>query len=80
MLPDAPVPQPGIISGTVVDVNGDAVPGATVVLQGPSLKSARTIASNSNGFFEFNDVEPELPVTSLSPPGDLPAGLRPTLL
>jgi len=61
VLPDAPRPQPGIISGTVVDVNGDAVPGATVVLQGPSLRSARTIASNSNGFFEFNDVEPGTP-------------------
>jgi hypothetical protein len=61
VLPDAPRPQPGIIAGTVVDVNGDAVPGATVVLQGPSLKRPRMIASNNNGFFEFNDVEPGTP-------------------
>ena len=61
VLPDAPRPQPGIIVGTVIDVNSDAVPGATVVLQGPALKSPRTVASNNNGFFEFNDVEPGTP-------------------
>ncbi len=32
-VPDAPRPQPAIIVGTVVDVNGDTVPGATVILQ-----------------------------------------------
>jgi len=58
-LPDAPRPQPGIIVGTVVDVNGDAVPGANVVLQGLTLKTPRTVVSNGNGFFEFNDVDPE---------------------
>ena len=50
-LPDAPRAQPGIIVGTVLDVNNDAVPSATVVLQGPILKSPRTVASNDNGFF-----------------------------
>jgi hypothetical protein len=59
VLPNAPRPEPGIIVGTVIDVNDDSIPGATVVLQGPTLKSARTLASNDNGFFEFNGVEPE---------------------
>jgi len=59
LLPNAPTPEPGIIVGTVVDINGDAVPGATVVLEGPTLKSPRTLVSNDNGFFEFNGVEPE---------------------
>jgi hypothetical protein len=61
VLPDAPRAQPGIIVGTVLDVNDDAVPGATVVLQGPGLKSPRTLVSNDNGFFEFNDLEPGAP-------------------
>jgi hypothetical protein len=56
---DAPKPQPGVIVGTVVDPNDDAIPGATVILESPTLKSRRMIASNDKGFFQFNDVEPE---------------------
>jgi hypothetical protein len=56
---DAPRPQPGVIVGTVVDLNDDAIPGATVILESPTLKSPRTIVSNDKGFFEFHDVEPE---------------------
>src|ERR1700757_671967 len=56
---DAPKPQPGIIVGTVVDLNNDPIPGATVVLQGPTLEGTRTAAANENGFFEFKDLEPE---------------------
>jgi Carboxypeptidase regulatory-like domain len=59
LLPDAPGPETGIIAGTVTDVNDDAIPGATVVLQGPTLKSPRRLVSNDNGFFEFNGVEPD---------------------
>jgi Carboxypeptidase regulatory-like domain len=58
LAPDAPRPQRGIIVGTVVDVNNDAVPGASVVLQGPALSPSRTILSNQNGFFQFTDVDP----------------------
>ena len=57
VVPDAPRPQPGVIVGTVVDVNNDAVPGATVVLEGPT-QTPRTAVSNDNGLFEFHDVEP----------------------
>jgi len=60
-LPDAPKAQPGIIVGTVVDVNDDAVPGATVVLQSPALKNRLIVVANDNGFFEFNDLEPGTP-------------------
>src|SRR5882762_6130101 len=58
LLTDAPKPQPGIIVGTVVDVNDDTVPGATVVLEGPALRDPRMVVSNDNGFFEFKDLEP----------------------
>jgi Carboxypeptidase regulatory-like domain len=58
LLPDAPNPQPGIIVGTVVDVNDDTVPGATVALEGPAVRGPRTVISKSNGFFEFKGLEP----------------------
>lgn len=56
MWPDAPRPQSGTIVGTVTDVNGGIVAGATVSLQ--SHEDPRTTLSNNNGYFEFNDVEP----------------------
>jgi len=68
-LPDAPKPQPGIIVGTVVDVNNNTVPGAAVVLQGPVVKSLRTVVSNDNGFFEFSDLDPETYHVSISAQG-----------
>jgi hypothetical protein len=58
-VPDAPKPQPGVIVGTVVDVNNDAIPGATVVLEGPALQTPRTVVSNDNGLFEFHEVAPQ---------------------
>jgi Carboxypeptidase regulatory-like domain len=57
LLPDAPKPEPAIITGTVIDVNNDTVPGATVVLAEPGLKDPRTIVTNDNGFFQFTGVE-----------------------
>jgi hypothetical protein len=53
--PDA---QPGNISGTLTDVNDDAVVGASVVLQGPVASDRRIVATNDNGFFEIRDVKP----------------------
>jgi Carboxypeptidase regulatory-like domain len=58
LLPEAPRAQPGIIVGTVIDVNDDTVPGATVVLQGATAKVPRTVLSNDQGFFMFSQVEP----------------------
>jgi hypothetical protein len=51
-----PNPQPGNISGTVTDVNDNAVAGATVVLQGPVTSDGLTVVTNDSGFFEMRDV------------------------
>jgi hypothetical protein len=57
----APDPQPGHISGTVTDDNGDIVPGATVVLEGSAQNGQRALA-NDNGGFAFDNVSPGSPV------------------
>jgi hypothetical protein len=54
----APLPQAGTIIGTVQDVNGGVVPGATVVLRGSSPADERRIVSQDNGFFQFDGVKP----------------------
>jgi len=69
LLSDAPRPQPGVIVGTVVDVNDDAIPGATVIIEGPTLPSRRTVVSNDKGFFQFSDVEPDTYHVRISAPG-----------
>ncbi len=46
------------ISGTVIDVNDYAVPGASVDLTGPSSSDHRTVATNDSGFFEIGDLTP----------------------
>jgi len=51
----------GSIVGTATDVNGDTVPGATVVLEGTDASDRRTMAANDNGYFEFHDVKPGIP-------------------
>jgi hypothetical protein len=55
---NAPMPQTAHITGTVTDVNGDILSGATVVLQGPGLKDPRKVLSDDNGFFEFKQLDP----------------------
>lgn len=59
LVPDARRPEPGVIVGTLVDVKGGAIRGATVVLSNPTLKSPRMVGSNDKGCFDFNNVEPE---------------------
>ena len=44
--------------GTVTDVNGDAIPNATVVLKEVESNDPRTIVTTENGMFEFHDVTP----------------------
>jgi hypothetical protein len=39
-------------------VNNDVLSGATVVLEGPSLKDPRKVLSDDNGFFEFVQLDP----------------------
>lgn len=54
--------QSGQVMGTVVDVNGDAVSGATVVLSGPQLADRRTVVTDENGFFKFDAVSTGVPI------------------
>jgi len=54
----APTQPAGQITGTVTDVNGDALSGATVVLQGAGLASPLRLQSDDNGFFDFKQLAP----------------------
>lgn len=54
----APNPQPGIISGTVLDTNGDLVPGATVVINTPSEENRRKVVANDSAAFQVGDLTP----------------------
>jgi len=51
----------GSIAGTVTDPNGDTVPGATVILQGPESSDRYTTLANENGYFEVHDVRSGVP-------------------
>ena len=53
--------QAGQIVGTVTDLNGDVVPGATVVLAGPETADRRSVETPENGFFQFDNVTPGIP-------------------
>ncbi|MGA8727894.1 MAG: carboxypeptidase-like regulatory domain-containing protein [Terracidiphilus sp.] len=54
----APDPQLASISGTVMDVNGDIVPDASVILEGPALATRLTIKSKDDGSYSFNGLKP----------------------
>jgi hypothetical protein len=53
--------KPGSISGTVVDLNSQPIPDATVVLQGPVATDRRTAVTKDDGVFVFRDVTPGTP-------------------
>jgi hypothetical protein len=48
------------VMGTVTDVNGDAIPNATVVLREVESNDPRTIVATETGMFQFNDVTPSI--------------------
>jgi hypothetical protein len=50
--------QPAEVNGTVLDVNGDLIPGATVVLDGAGPADHRTVAANDSAFFQFGGLAP----------------------
>jgi hypothetical protein len=54
----SPDPQAGTITGTVMDVNGDAVPGATIALDGPSVSDHPTVVANDSGYFQLKNLNP----------------------
>jgi hypothetical protein len=49
------------IIGTVLDVNGDIVPGATVVLNGAASGDRREVTSDDSAAFKFDSVTPSIP-------------------
>lgn len=53
-----PSPASGQITGTVTDSNGDAVSGATIVLQLVAGKDPLKLVSDDNGFFDFKQLAP----------------------
>jgi carboxypeptidase family protein len=58
---DAHETKPASIVGTVIDVNGHVVPGATVVVQGSEANDRHSITANDNGYFELHDAKPGVP-------------------
>ncbi len=57
----APQPQPGRINGTVTDVGGAVVPGASAALAGPTQRDIRSVVANDDAFFQFDNVKPGVP-------------------
>jgi Carboxypeptidase regulatory-like domain len=57
-IPAAPDAQTGHITGTVLDIYGDVVVGATVVLDDGTAADKRSVESNDNGFFQFFGIKP----------------------
>lgn len=67
-LPSAPQAQSNSsamdaadLNGTVTDVNGDLIPGATVVLDGTDSSSHQTQTANDSGFFQFGGLKAGVP-------------------
>ena len=48
----------GTLTGTVVDAQGSAVPGATVTVTEAETTAARTVVSNENGLFRIAGLDP----------------------
>ena len=51
-------PEPATVVGTVVDVNGGVVPGATVILSRSNPDQHLVTRSDGNGFFQLPNVPP----------------------
>ncbi len=56
-----PEPKLGSIVGTAIDVNGDPVPAAAIVLEGTDASERRSVTANDNGYFEIHDLKPAVP-------------------
>jgi hypothetical protein len=51
----------GTVVGTVLDTNGEVVPGATVILKGTDGNDGRKLVTSESGFFSFQNVQPGVP-------------------
>ncbi|MBV8051307.1 MAG: carboxypeptidase regulatory-like domain-containing protein [Acidobacteriaceae bacterium] len=58
---EAPESKSGRVIGTVLDLNGDAIPNANVELRRSDSEDRRRVVTPGNGFFEFQDVTPGVP-------------------
>jgi Carboxypeptidase regulatory-like domain len=56
-----PHPQLGTISGTVLDINGAVVPGATATLEGSIPSEEQITTANDSAAFEFHDAKLGVP-------------------
>ena len=74
----APKLQTGTIVGNVTDTNNNAVPGASIVLEGPVPGDRRTVVTDDNGFFQLNDLEPGTPYRVTISAKDLQSGYPPS--
>jgi len=54
-------PDDARVAGTVTDTNGDIVPGATVILEGPTPDDRRTTVAGDNASFQFEGLKPGVP-------------------
>jgi len=58
----SPETPSGQITGTVTDVKGDAIVGATVILtRSPESTDQKTVLTTENGFFRFDALTPAMP-------------------
>jgi Carboxypeptidase regulatory-like domain len=57
-LPSAPGPLPASIGGTVTDVNGGVVGGATIALESANPGDRQAAIASDSGAFEFHNVRP----------------------
>jgi hypothetical protein len=58
--PDAAASLGGIV-GTVTDMDGHTLSGATVIAEGPSASDHSTTLTDDNGFFSFANLRPGIP-------------------
>ncbi len=61
LLPNAPQSQadrPATVNGTVTDTSGDLIPGADIVIDGPSPADHRAAVANDHGAFQFDNLMP----------------------
>ena len=59
--PQNPESQRGRLMGTVLDVNGSAIAGATLILTSEDFAGRQTAVTADNGFFELDGVKPGIP-------------------